>query len=98
MFFFVQKQGSNMRHTIEELEDKLTIASEKYEETEREVSLFWMMNCFSLQLCWRLSALSIPRESCCNDEDKMIKEMNQLSALEIKLLHNLFEKKNIAIY
>ena len=40
MFFFVQKQGSNMRHTIEELEDKLTIASEKYEETEREVSLF----------------------------------------------------------
>ena len=39
-FLFVQKQGSKMRHTIKELEDKLTIASEKWEETERVVSLF----------------------------------------------------------
>ena len=39
-FLFVQKQGSKMRHTIKELEDKLTIASEKWEEMERVVSLF----------------------------------------------------------
>lgn len=37
MVSFVSKQGSKMRHTITDLEDKL---SKMYEETEREVSLF----------------------------------------------------------
>ena len=32
MFFFVSKQGSKMRRTIKELEDK-------YQDAEREVSL-----------------------------------------------------------
>ena len=38
--FFVPKQGSKMRHTIKELEDKLSTVTEKYEECERDVSLF----------------------------------------------------------
>jgi len=33
MFFFVPKQGSKMRRTIKELEDR-------YQDAEREVSLF----------------------------------------------------------
>jgi len=38
--FFVPTQGSNMRRKIKELEGKLSTATQKHEETEREVSLF----------------------------------------------------------
>jgi len=38
MVSFVPKQGFKMRHTMTDLEDKL---SKMYEETEREVSLFY---------------------------------------------------------
>jgi len=40
MFFFEPKQGSKMRLTIRELEEKLSIATQKYQDAEREVSLF----------------------------------------------------------
>jgi len=40
MVFFVPTQGIKMRRTIKELEDKLSTARQKNEETEREVSLF----------------------------------------------------------
>lgn len=40
MVFFVPTQGIKMRRTIKELEDKLSTATQKNEETEREVSLF----------------------------------------------------------
>ena len=40
MAFFASKQGSKMRRTIKEQEDKLSTATQKYEKTEREVSLF----------------------------------------------------------
>ena len=40
MACFVPKQGSKMRRTIKEQEDKLSIAKQKFEKTEREVSLF----------------------------------------------------------
>ena len=39
MIFFVPKQGSKMRRTIKEQDDKLSTATQKYEETERVVSL-----------------------------------------------------------
>ena len=40
MLFFVPKQGSKMRRTIKEQDDKLSTAKQKYEETAQEVSLF----------------------------------------------------------
>jgi len=40
MVFFVPTQGIKMGRTIKELEDKLSTATQKNEETEREVSLF----------------------------------------------------------
>ena len=48
--FFVLKQVSEMRHTIKELEEKLSTAAEKYKEFERDVSLFDKQHRFSLHM------------------------------------------------
>ena len=42
--FFVPTQGSKMRRKIKELDDKLSTRTQKHEETEREVSLFWWIS------------------------------------------------------
>ena len=39
-----------MRHTIKELEEKLSTAAEKYKEFERDVSLFDKQHRFSLHM------------------------------------------------